>query len=159
MNRLLSDYGARWNDRKIEGLEKPPEPKVTVYEGDLSRRELREDTLEGPLGGHGGDAAVDDAGHDTSVVGDRVFEAIGQQPHAGRIEEARREIEPRTSPRHRAMSTSALSGQCRGSPSVWPERSSGEACQGTGGEGLPGWGDAGEGHLVGVANGGPAAPG
>ena len=33
MNRLMDGFGARWNDKKIEGLEQPPEPRVTLYEG------------------------------------------------------------------------------------------------------------------------------
>jgi outer membrane protein OmpA-like peptidoglycan-associated protein len=33
MNQLLREFGAEWNDKKIEGLEKPPEPRVTLFEG------------------------------------------------------------------------------------------------------------------------------
>ena len=44
MNRLLSVFGASWNDRKIEGLEKPPEPKVVRVEP--GPRPLPESTLE-----------------------------------------------------------------------------------------------------------------
>jgi len=33
MNQLLEGFGARWNDKKIEGLEKAPEARVTLYEG------------------------------------------------------------------------------------------------------------------------------